>query len=597
MISLKLFNGVLAKYIDGDNMDYSLLEYGIVIEPSALWALDDIKQYISQTILDENELNKGIHKSWKKIKESNRFELLLEQIKHYISTYGSNFEDEVYLPSEELDLPEKKDLKLIVIKGYSRDELIDKSMSLLSSGIALKEETQDDIMQLLVDQLDYRPSVDEIKNKEFACRLIDKTKDYPTNPVEFLRYLVFKGTNSVLLIKNDATIDILRMSEYDFSFDLENYDTIKLSQIFNRFKPLFLAMKANSNRKTKSIINTIARLSKKHHKPIVENPLNKATSEKLSVDDMGWLNNASIFFLFRVLKACHNRIEGQENFLYKIRNGKSWYNTVEKKNVGICTYNLNYIIYYLKKRINFDGKKFYFPDYIDYALPTSEKMFVGNIPSGSIYKADKLAVGVYWKNEWGARDLDLSALNVGGKVGWNAEYNQNDDIYFSGDITDAPDGAVEYLYFNDELESPSLIINNIYHGAVGTKFKLIIGRGDNVNMDYLLNPNNNVIQLSAELNQVQNIMGFVIPHKTVKKFIIMNTGSGNISASIYNSDNKTIKALYEEYSNPFKFSKLIKLLGGEVVKEKTDDVDYDFSVENLNKTSFISFFDRKEENL
>ncbi|MEL6657337.1 MAG: hypothetical protein AAFP77_00090 [Bacteroidota bacterium] len=46
-------------------------------------------------------------------------------------------------------------------------------------------------------------------------------------------------------------------------------------------------------------------------------------------------------------------------------------------------------------------------------------MFVGNIPTGSKFYGKAMAVGVYWENAWGARDLDLSGLNIAFEQGGN----------------------------------------------------------------------------------------------------------------------------------------------------------------------------------
>jgi hypothetical protein len=63
----------------------------------------------------------------------------------------------------------------------------------------------------------------------------------------------------------------------------------------------------------------------------------------------------------------------------------------------------------------------------------------------------------------GARDLDLSGLNIAGKIGWNAAYNQGDgQLMYSGDMTSAPNGAVEYLYANKGLSTPTLVMNNVF---------------------------------------------------------------------------------------------------------------------------------------
>ena len=89
-----------------------------------------------------------------------------------------------------------------------------------------------------------------------------------------------------------------------------------------------------------------------------------------------------------------------------------------------------------KSKYSLNGKSFYLPSDVKYALPTSEKMFVGNIPTGTKFLGDNLAVGIYWENEWGATDLDLSAINIDGKVGWNSSYNQNNNLFQIQKLTD-----------------------------------------------------------------------------------------------------------------------------------------------------------------
>jgi len=105
MKTLKLFNAVLAKKSDEKPF---ISQDGFVIEPDALWAKKQIIKYYSKEKLNGNDLNKTFHKSWEKIKNSTRFELLMEQILHYSSTYGSHFQDEIYIPDEVLNVPGMK---------------------------------------------------------------------------------------------------------------------------------------------------------------------------------------------------------------------------------------------------------------------------------------------------------------------------------------------------------------------------------------------------------------------------------------------------------------------------------------------------------
>ena len=582
MKTLKLFNAVLAKKSDEKPF---ISQDGFVIEPDALWAKKQIIKYYSKEKLNGNDLNKTFHKSWEKIKNSTRFELLMEQILHYSSTYGSHFQDEIYIPDEVLNVPGMK-LSFKVIKAYSPDEMTVKCLSLLQSGIALTEETIDDLFYILTEELEYEfTGKENIRNKEAMVRIADLFEIYPENPVEFLRYVIFKTTDTSLLIKNQELIENIKLSKFNPSDLFETFGTEKLAGIFNRFKPLFLAYK---NRSSKTV-NKISKLSKIYHQPLVSNPLNDATSTLLIESDRHWLEHATPFALFKALSACYQRMYGQNTFVYRIRNGKSW--VKNGKNTDVNEMNYDFILRYLQSRFDFSGKKFYFPENIDYGLPTSEKMFVGNFPTGTRFTGEKLAVGIYWENAWGAYDLDLSGLNISGKIGWNAAYNQgNGSLMYSGDMTSAPKGAVEYLYANRGLNTPTLIMNNVYSGASDCGYKIVVGKGDDISRDYMMNPDHLFAEVKCKSIQRQTILGMLLPKGENQCFVLLNFGSGQAQVS-GNSKVAAMatEALYQQWYEPLSFNELIRELGATVTAEKSE-ADFDFSLENLEKDSFTKIF-------
>ena len=580
MKTLELFNAVESK---DSNQSVYVSEDGYIIDSNAMWAKEAIIDYYKNEKLSGNDLNKTFHKSWAKIKDSSRFELYLEQIKHYFSTYGSGFKDEVYIPNEELDLPDVT-LKFKVIKGYTNKKFIQKSLDVLSSGIALKETTLNTLYDFLVNDLEYTFTGEEnVRNKEAIIKIADDFNVYPDNPVEFLRYIIFKSTSSTLLIKNNSVIESIKASSFDPSSDFKRFGLDKLSETFNRFKPLFLAYKS----KCPSVVNKISKLSKKNHKPITENPLNQATQRLLTDKDIKWLDNATTFSLFKAILACYNRgVLKQDHFLYKIRNGKSWYNTKES-NVSICLKNLKFIKEYLKKRVDLSDEKIFIPDNISYGLPTSEKMFVGNVPVGTKISAEKMAVGIYWENNWGAYDLDLSGNSIDGKVGWNSMYNQgNGSLMYSGDITSAPNGAVEYLYANKGLTTKTLINLNVYSGSEKSGYKIIIGSGDSIDKKYMMNPNNLIFEQKTETNQRNNTIGLILPEDNKQSFVILESGSG--SKRVSTSSSVELEALVQEYSNPYCLNELFEFLGAELTNK--DDCTIDLSIDNLERDTFINIF-------
>ena len=582
MKTLKLFNAVIAKP-SKESVFWS--EKGLVIEPEALWAKKKILRFYKNEKLDGYGLNKTMHKSWKKILTTPRFNLLKEQINHYLSTYGSAFQDEMYIPNEVLDIPDAK-VAFKVVKAYEPAVMTAKCLGLLQSGIALKEETVDDILSVLVGELSYRFTGNEnIKNREAVVKLADMYGVMPEDTLEFFRYIIFRVTGDTLLIKNEEVIQAIMESKFNPAVQFEQFGLEKLAAIFNRFKPLFLAFKP----KCATTINKISKLSKKYHKPLVVNPLNLVTSVFITDKDIHWLDNATPFALFKALSACYTRMQGQYAFAYRIRNGKSFVKT--NTNSGVVWSNYEFILDYLKGRFKLKGIKVFLPRDVEYALPTSEKMYVGNIPTGSKFYGDALAVGVYWENQWGAHDLDLSGLNIGGKIGWNSDYKQGEGyLMYSGDITDAPNGAVEYLYAQYGLNEPTLVKNNVYSGDGNCEYKIIVGKGDKLDYDYMMNPNNLFVEAKCQSVQRQTILGLLLPEKGRQCFVLLNFGAGQSRVS-GNSEISILatKALYQQWSNPISFRELISELGVEIVSDK-EKANYNFALEALQKDSFLKVF-------
>ncbi|KPE53080.1 hypothetical protein [Chryseobacterium indologenes] len=582
MRTLQLFNAVLKK--DSGKEPFISTE-GFVIESGALWAKNQIVKYYSKEKLKGNDLNRTFHKSWKKIKETGRTDLLLEQIRHYISTYGSEFQNEIYIPAEILNVPETK-LIFRVFKAYSEEEMTEKCLSVLRSGVALKEETVDDLIAVLEEDLEYEfTGKENIRNKEAVIKIADRYGIYPDNPVEFFRYVIYKTTDTSLLIKNKELIDAVKESRYNPGYLFENFGLERLAEIFNRFKPLFLAYK----KRAPKTINKISKLSKIYHKPLISNPLNEATHSLLEKEDLRWLDNATPFALFKALSACYLRMYGQDTFVYRIRNGKSWVKAGKAGNVS--GENYDFILNYMKSRYDLSGKKFYFPEDVEFGLPSSEKMFAGNIPAGTRFSGEKLAVGVYWEDSWGAHDLDLSGLNLLGKTGWNAAYNQYDgSLMYSGDMTSAPNGAVEYLYADKGLFRPTLIMNNVYSGNADCSYKIIIGRGDDISREYMMNPDCLFAEVKCKSVQRQTVLGIMLPKGKKQCFVLLNFGAGHSHVS-GNSEIAAMAthALYQQWYEPMSFNRLVTELGAEITSVK-ENADFDFSLESLEKDSFIKIF-------
>lgn len=586
MKTLELFNAVVA---NGNGTPF-ISDQGYIIEGSAVWAKDKIVEFYDQKKLDGKSLNSTFYKSFSTVANKTRIDIFHDQVLHYFSTYGCNFEGEMWVPEQILQIPDLK-MRYKVILGHPKEVLQGKCLDMLSSGVALKEETIDTILSALHDELDYRFTGDEIiRNKEAVIKIADLYGVMPKDTMEFFRYCVYRATGETLLIKNGKAIAAIKASTFNPSILFERHGLDKLASIFNRFKPLFLAFK---NRCPKTI-NQISRLSKENHKPLPVNVLNVATSVKIDSTNRHWLDNATPFALFKTLQGLHSRIEGQSVFNYRVRNGKSWCETsLNNKNLEVIKENYNTVMDFVKEKYgrNFAGVKMYFPQRVQYALPTSEKMFIGNVPTGTKFDAKDLIVGIYWQNAWGARDIDISGTSVGSKVGWNACWSDRGVVY-SGDITNAEKGASEYLAITSPQKDPMMVSANIYNGVNSADFKVILSYDKNIlkeNRNHIVNPNKVFFEEKVSATTRQTVVGFLVIDKELghDHFVLLNFGQGESRVSTPGGN--IIDALYEQYRNPLTFNDLVVMLGAEIVSDPKD-ATINLSLESLEKDSFTKLF-------
>jgi hypothetical protein len=120
------------------------------------------------------------------------------------------------------------------------------------------------------------------------------------------------------------------------------------------------------------------------------------------------------------------------------------------------------------------------PAVLGVALPLSGKPAapgLGVMPRGSVSPVvpgdqDVLSFFVYWRQQSRRTDYDLSALMVaadfsrGDFVSWQAYQSADAAVTYSGDVTDAPDGATEFISCDLRRMSMPVVIPqvNIYSG-------------------------------------------------------------------------------------------------------------------------------------
>lgn len=499
-------------------------------------------EYTSEFLASvDMKYNSTFYKTWSDVENKSRVELLIDQLIHYMSTYGTCFTGNAYVPNVYEGEPEWTTYK--VISPITFTDLFDKCYDMLCSGIALKSETVKNLTEYIIEWCEFTgepshyPNLDNIKNREAMVILSDRLGILPCDGQKLFAFLVYKATGETMIIKNRAMRNLIKcnLSKIDELFlTMTNNQLIALAGVYNRYKELFLAMK---NQFTRTTINKIARLSKKHHKPMVrgywENILNMSPDQIMKTIHLH-INDVSNFKLIQLMQAVQERLlvanENGQN-MYLVRNGK-----IYVKDAAI-TNNTNgaarkyiewhqvYLMCHTQLIENLSKKKcaVKFPEYYEMTCPTSEKNFIGNFPMGTSCKLGKESViGIYWRNDWGTRDFDLSYEGIDGtRIGWNHDFKtDNGDVIFSGDMTDAPNGANEVIKFTGDNIVNGIVNVNRYSGQPGSKYRLFFGIDTRKNpfnkrMDkYMVDPNN--IQLEAEMNQgdmSQQALGIILNGK------------------------------------------------------------------------------------
>jgi hypothetical protein len=593
---LSLFNAVLEKK-SWQSKPFINFNNGLIIMPNALYAKVEIERYYS-TLLSAAELNKTFHKSWDKVANASDVQLLIEQLIHYVSTYGTNFNGETYIPDEILNIKDCH-VKFYVINAISKEQMEDKCFNLLG-GIALSETTLNNIFTIFNDlSTDLKKRIDEVKNKEAMCRICHEFGILPKDNISMLRYMVYESTNSTLLIKSKGAIEKIKNTPYNPESDMLDFGLVKLSEIFNRYKPLFLAWK----KKCPRTINKIGKLSKKHHVPMQESDLMVLSTKGLTKKS---LENANIFQLVKGLNFIEDKLMAGINpdtdkvpHVYTIRNGKAYIKSAplteldgQKRN--LLDFNRRMILSCISKmETGCKGKKIYVPSDVDYAFPTSEKMFVGGIPYLTTFFSESLTFGIYWRNAWGARDMDLSATNPYEQISWCQLYhNEDKSVLFSGDMTNAPDGAVEYITAN-KLTEPLLIVNTVFSGNDNSKYNIILAKGSNRSYDYMMSPENLYVSAPVQMKSRAEIIGVAFPY-TVDDY-------GNVcpSFTLYNAaigknnvwSNKKISgigcdAILNKIISRTKLVYIMQLLGATFV-DNEEDADVVLTPNLISKDKII----------
>ena len=239
-------------------------------------------------------------------------------------------------------------------------------------------------------------------------------------------------------------------------------------------------------------------------------------------------------------------------------------------------------------------KTVYIPEGVEYALPTSEKQFVGEVPNYSTVEVDPserdILIGVYWKNERksGHVDYDLSCQSIDGrKIGWNSRWTGK-GLTYSGDITNAPNGAAEWMVVKEGLDASFQIVNNLYSSSEDDfpEFTIMVGYADRKNgnhRNYFIKPDDLLFSAKVKPIKRQTTIGVVSPVEGENKirFTLLNSGNCNKNVSTGEGTVSFIDALLPRAENTLKINEFLN------VCSDPDEADIDLSPSKITKTSLL----------
>ena len=648
---LRLFNGVIATNDTvkcGHDIHFMrnlniTAKFGYIVDNKVDLSDELFEALNFEFDINHDNINSTLHDNWKSIQDTPDEILLFKQILHYFNTN--------LLISDNLEFSEticksthfQGDYSFKLIRGLYDNEVVDNILKLAKSGIALSETVLNDIMTLVKNYNFDKKLFKTIKNKELKSLLNDYYNIVPTQPIEYLRYVISKLTNTSLLIKNTDLIEKIKESNGKLLDMLLLDAPDNLAEIFYRFKPLFLAMKTISENKT--FFNRLRKNAKKMHKPMPIDYLNNVTNF-INRDALYFntfvteVNKVNIFRKIRLAYSLKMRMSDVENYVYQVRNGKSWVKTkaheevdnVDNITLGALledTFNIilespltkseindtnqkymmekcyNFLIESITKDISkqVKDKNILIPEYMHYALPATEKQFIGNFPNNSYIDVEHdMIVGIQWFNTTQRIDLDLSAIDGFGKYGWDsAKHNSDYSLIFSGDKTDAPytinedgqkvGGATEFFYLKKHGEITKLLDVNYYNHderhPVECKIILAQEKAENFGTDYMVDINNIITTQDILIKNKQNIIGVIEDNKMV----FTNTSLGDSITSGNDELNDIARIFFrEKILNPINFNEILINAGATIITEIARDFEedlIDLRPNSLNKTSIL----------
>lgn len=496
-------------------------------------------------------------------------DLITKQILNYIEVYG--------LGAPGLFNLEHRDGKVITltyVQGVTEEELGAMVRNLLYANAPIRDAAA---LRDIIKHHRIAYDLDKIKNNEMRI-LLFRDGDVFSNGDDAVRYVCYVATEIPMLIKSTKVIKAIDATKSNFASAFFRDHAKQLAAVFHRHKNLILAAKTQENR---SAINQISRMAKHLHVPVHE-PIAKrfiAIAHKDPDFDFSLLGKMSVRDKFKFLNLIAYKLRGNTTDAFVIRNGKVH---LEKGRKVLDSRKLlsisNEVLHSLREDLkHLVGQNILLDSNVDYGLPISRKQTLGQLPFGTAVTpiGDTISSGVYWENAWGATDLDLSAIDASGsRTGWGrgSGYSRNNPVIFSGDLTDASQGAMEFMTSSVRYEKPYALFVNIFRGDATATCELVVG---NRTSKWIDSP---VLREKIELTSKGTILGFV----RGGKFVVYNC---RVNGSYWSEGTKEIALVQRGLADFWTVSSLLHALGIAYYAQSVEGKTYDHDL-TYNKFSY-----------
>ena len=576
----------------------SLLKNGVVLTNPKKATKQNTQMLINLFGINTQAVNSTFFRNFEEIESLSDLTKHILQFINYLTI--NNEEIPSFISNNKPESVEYIKNNFTVIEVISEADFKQKVLDLINSGAALSD--VESIFSIF-EFFDWE--FVESKNKEFNIRYYIKNNIIVEDIDTFFASLYCILSDKTTFVKNDffdtsSSTNIEKAIQFIKNYT-EKYGILKFASNIRRYRDVLLFLRSEGDEEYKPLFNKILRLNKKFNNPKTY-PISTKLSDTnftISQEDLDkYLESANIYQLIRYYNILTSSITQNGKsfpYVYKIRNGKTFVKEEEKhKNVPLLFERRNSVLSAIKKKYDFTGKKFYIPKNQKIGMPTSEKNFIGDIPFGSSITMDKkFNFGIYWQGRPNQHiDFDLSFAEDSGEVAsWDNDYNIEDSLYFSGDMTSLNDKGFASEVFAVKDSSISGFFTNtlfsINSGITPYEYTFFISSYNKDNVNVIDNGDKIYLSGKSSLDESNSEVIAYLQDNTVY-FITNGLGTGRVAN--YSLINNMREFYANKLNNMMTLNKLILFLGGEIMEDYNEDdniINLDLSNITIEKVTSL----------